>query len=491
MRSSSLHFAGMAPSTCSIFDHAPAHPAFERRGLMLDISRNRVPTMDWLKTLIDALALLRYNELQLYTEHTFAYAEHATVWEHASPMTAAEIREIDAYCQKRGIELVPNQNSFAHLERWLRHDAYKHLAECPDGFEHPIAGWRTFGGTLAPTEESAAFIDTLYEEFLPNFTAKQLHIGCDEPWELGQGRSQNRVGREGKHLLYMEFLNRLFALAEKHEHQAQFWADIILERPDLVPQLPKNVTPVIWGYEADSPYAEQCQIVADAGFKGNFYVAPGAGNWNSFSGRLDVAQANITLAAEEGRRHGASGLLLTAWGDNGHHQPWPTLFPALIIGAQAAWGCPIDDDALPKQIDQLFYPGAAPGHGAAICALGKIDALLPQPAPPSSVLHTAFFTTEPALNDLLQTIARHSLQTVENALDQIDPTGLDPEIGLSVKLNQYAIARCLRIKQGHAPAAQESDVYESLLQEFETLWTERSRIGGLAESLELMRATIT
>ena len=66
--------------------------------------------------------------------------------------------------------------------------------------------------------------------------------------------------------------------------------------------------------------------------------------------------------------------------------------------------------------------------------------------------------------------------------------GLDPEIGLSVKLNQYAIARCLRIKQGHAPAAQESDVYESLLQEFETLWTARSRIGGLAESLELMRA---
>ena len=95
---------------------------------MLDISRNRVPTMDWLKELIDALALLHYNELQLYTEHTFAYQEHATVWEKASPMTAEEIREIDAYCRARGIELVPNQNSFAHLERWLRHAPYKHLA---------------------------------------------------------------------------------------------------------------------------------------------------------------------------------------------------------------------------------------------------------------------------------------------------------------------------------------------------------------------------
>ena len=478
----------MAPSTRSIFDHAPARPAFERRGLMLDISRNRVPTMDWLKTLIDALALLRYNELQLYTEHTFAYQAHGTVWKHASPMTAAEIREIDAYCSARGIELVPNQNSFAHLERWLRHPDYKHLAECPDGFEHPIAGWRTFGGTLAPTAESAAFIDTLYQELLPNFKSKRLHIGCDEPWELGQGRSQMRVDREGKHLLYLEFLNRLFALAEKHQHQAQFWADIILERPDLVPQLPKNATPVIWGYEADSPFSEHCRIVAQAGFENNFYVAPGAGNWNSFSGRLDVAEANIKLAAQAGAANGANGFLLTAWGDNGHHQPWPSLFPALIIGAQAAWGCPIDRAALPKQLDALFFPDATTEHGAAICALGKIDALLPQPAPPSSFLHTAFFATEKKITDLLQPIACHALQAVENALDQIDPTGLDPEIGLSVKLNRYAINRCLQIKQSHASSPQESGAYESLLQEFETLWTARSREGGLAESLQLMQA---
>ena len=102
-----------------------SEPAFERRGLMLDISRNRVPTLDWLRQLIDALAVLRYNELQLYTEHTFAYAAHSIVWEQASPITADEIRELDSYCSQRGIELVPNQNSFGHMERWLRHDAYK------------------------------------------------------------------------------------------------------------------------------------------------------------------------------------------------------------------------------------------------------------------------------------------------------------------------------------------------------------------------------
>ncbi|CAA6676577.1 MULTISPECIES: beta-N-acetylhexosaminidase [unclassified Lentimonas] len=480
----------MAPSISNIFDGAAATPLFERRGFMLDISRNRVPTMEWLKQLIDALALLRYNELQLYTEHTFAYADHSAVWEHGSPMTPQEIREIDAYCSDHGIELVPNQNSFAHLERWLRHPPYKHLAECPNGFEHPIAGWRTFGGTLAPTEQSAAFIDTLYAELLPNFTSKVLHIGCDEPWELGQGHSKERVDREGKHLLYLEFLNRLFALVEKHEHRAQFWADIVMERPDLVPQLPKNVTPVIWGYETNSPYAEQCRIAAEAGFKNNFYVAPGAGNWNSFSGRLDVARRNIELAAKEGNAHGALGLLLTAWGDNGHHQPWPTLFPALIMAAQATWSCPIDTNALPDQIDQLFYPDSPTGQGAVICELGRIDTMLSQPAPPSSFLHSAFFTdAEKFENTLSKLVTLDELQAVNAALQAIQFTGSDPEIGLSLELNRRAIQRCLRAKQGQPINSSDSAAsYEALLKQFEQLWTMRSRTGGRNESLQLMRA---
>ena len=153
---------------------------------MLDVSRNRVPRMDWLRHLVDALQALRYNELQLYTEHSFAYRRHLQVWEQASPMRPEEIRELDLYCSERGIELVLNQNSFGHMERWLRHDAYQHLAESPKGFEHPIAGWRAFGSTLYPCPESLEFIDSLYAELLPNFSSSQLNIGCDEPWELGQ-----------------------------------------------------------------------------------------------------------------------------------------------------------------------------------------------------------------------------------------------------------------------------------------------------------------
>ncbi|MEC7628391.1 MAG: glycoside hydrolase family 20 zincin-like fold domain-containing protein, partial [Verrucomicrobiota bacterium] len=53
-------------------------PALKRRGFMLDVSRCKVPRMNELFSLIDLLSLLKFNELQLYVEHTFAFAKHST-----------------------------------------------------------------------------------------------------------------------------------------------------------------------------------------------------------------------------------------------------------------------------------------------------------------------------------------------------------------------------------------------------------------------------
>ena len=176
------------------------HPAFTNRGFMLDVSRCKVPTMETLLTLIDLLADLKYNELQLYVEHTFAFADHETVWKDASPLTPEEIRILDAHCCERFIELVPNLNSFGHFERWLRHEPYKHLAECPEGFrrEEPFIV-RDHGSTLKPNADSLAFIDSLYGEYLPNFSSQRFNVGMDEPWELGQGWSRKEIEKRGKH----------------------------------------------------------------------------------------------------------------------------------------------------------------------------------------------------------------------------------------------------------------------------------------------------
>ena len=102
---------------------------------MLDISRDKVPTMATLFSLVDLLAELKINQLQLYTEHTFAYRNHPAVWAKASPMTGDEILQLDQYCRERFIELVPNQNSFGHMEQWLKLPQYRDLAEARDSIK--------------------------------------------------------------------------------------------------------------------------------------------------------------------------------------------------------------------------------------------------------------------------------------------------------------------------------------------------------------------
>jgi N-acetyl-beta-hexosaminidase len=117
-------------------------PDMPKRGVMLDISRNRVPKMETLYDVIEMLAGWKVNQIQLYTEHTFAYRQHQVVWEKASPMTGEEILAVDAFCRERFIELVPNQNSFGHMHNWLKHEAYTHLAESPEGADTPWGFFR-------------------------------------------------------------------------------------------------------------------------------------------------------------------------------------------------------------------------------------------------------------------------------------------------------------------------------------------------------------
>ena len=68
-------------------------PDLPQRGVMLDVSRDKVPTMTTLLALVDRLAEWKVNHLELYAEHTFAYRDHEIVWRDASPFTADEIVE--------------------------------------------------------------------------------------------------------------------------------------------------------------------------------------------------------------------------------------------------------------------------------------------------------------------------------------------------------------------------------------------------------------
>lgn len=310
-------------------------PALPHRGVMLDVSRNRVPRMDHLEQRIEQLASWKVNHLQLYMEHTFAYRGHEVVWRDDDPFTPEQIQDLDAFCRARHIELAPNQNSFGHFHRWLVHDRYRPLAEVPEGVSHMFGPEPEPFSLCAVDTSSLALLEDLYDQLLPNFSGETFNVGLDETFDLGQGRSAAACALKGKHQVYLDYLLSVHRLVAERDRRMQFWSDIVLEHPRLVPRLPRDSTCLLWGYEADFDFFDRCARLQAAEM--DYWVCPGTSSWLSFAGRADNAVANLQGAASAGQRHDADGLMVTDWGDWGHMQaPW-TASLGLLVGAALAW----------------------------------------------------------------------------------------------------------------------------------------------------------
>ncbi len=329
-----LRLAGGKPIPCAAIEDSPDLPV---RGVMLDVSRDRTPTLATLFGLVDRLAELKINHLELYMENTFAYPAHPRAWENASPYTPDDIRSLDAYCAQRFISLTPNQNSLGHFERWLRLKDYLPLAELPQGGAPlPWGGTQKEPAGLAPADPGVdTFIEGLYDALLPCFRSRLVNIGCDETFDLGLGKSKPQAAATGKGRVYLDYLLRRHAALKARGHTMSFWGDIILHHPQLIPLLPRDCIAIDWGYEADHPFAATIPQFAAA--KIPFWVAPGTSSWNALAGRTSNMRANIQNALTHALAHGAAGLLICDWGDAGHWQTYPVRLPGLLYGAACGW----------------------------------------------------------------------------------------------------------------------------------------------------------
>lgn len=345
-------------------------PDFARRGVMLDVSRGRVPKLETLLELVEHLADFKLNEFQLYFEHTFAYQRYRPVWRDWGALTASEIRKLDARCRELGIDLVPNQNSFGHLRQWLEYPPLKELAEADGPYESEAGDFLRYPSTLAPRHPGTLpFLRGLYDELLPNFTSRYFNVGCDETWDLGRGRSRIICERRGKGRVYFEFLRKIQREVAARGRRMMFWGDIILHYPELIRELPKGMIALNWGYEAHHPFDLEAAQFSKSGVP--FYVCPGTSTWMTLIGRHDNALANLRNAANAGRKHGAAGYLITDWGDGGHPQPLAVSYLPYLAGASLCWCAESFDEGLLAPVLSRDVLGDPTGRTAEVAmALG-------------------------------------------------------------------------------------------------------------------------
>lgn len=484
------------------------YPDIPRRGLMLDISRNKVPTMETMYQLVDWLSSLKINEFQLYIENTFAYKEHEIVWKDYSPMTPEEIAALQKYCNDRFIDLVPNQNSFGHFENWLKYDKYLPLADCVEDCNTIWGAYKL--SSLDPTNpNSFELVKGLYAEFLPNFNSHYFNIGCDETVELGLGRSKAVCDSLGVGRVYLNYLLKLNDEVRKYGKVTQFWGDIILNHEELIPELPQDMIPMVWGYDSKFRFDTILPKFRRAGL--DFYVCPGTSTWRSVIGKNNIAFTNLKNAAIYGKENHAKGMLVTNWGDHGHWQPLSVCYAPMMVGCSYAWK--YDSTLVGRAaflMNEYIFQDTTQNTGIALMELGNAYEKAKIPEGVANIFHVLLNRYAWKMKNQYQTkeITVANLRKTEAAIDsalkilhKAEPQCADSKIVIDEIEQACSLAKHslhLGIERMQVKSYQTADIpmakrqklaheLQKIIDNHKKLWIIRNRPGGLQDSAGRMQ----
>lgn len=298
-------------------------PAMRYRGIDDDLSRGPFPALKFQEHQIRVFASFKINIYSPYFEHTLLYPDQPLAAPPGSALTPEEARELVAYARQYHVTIVPEQESFGHLHHVLKYEIYQDVAETPHGF------------VLAPGQPGTIpLIKSWFTQIAKEFPSPFLHIGADETFDLGIGRTKAQVQKQGYGPVYVDFLKQIHdALAPLHR-KLLFWGDIGDENPTAVPGLPKDMIAIPWNYSPNTDFEKLIEPFAKAGME--TWVAPGDSNWNEVYPVEKAALVNIQRFISTGQRLGSTGALTTVWNDDGEglfNMDWY----GVLFGAVAAW----------------------------------------------------------------------------------------------------------------------------------------------------------
>ncbi|GEM_PF-69515 len=474
-------------------------PDLAVRGYMLDIARNRVPTRESLFALVDRIAFWKINHLELYFEAVpFEYASYPEMWQGRELLTGEDILALDAYCRTRCIELVPTQNNFGHMDRWLK-ERFRDMAECPDGF--------TFMDTFLPDPRcldpndprSLELDEKLAADLLPYFTSNKYNICCDETLELGMGKSKAECEARSMEAVYVDFVNKVCDIAHRWGKTPLIWDDIVRSAPEQLVRLPKDAILLHWGYAECEPMEANVQRLHD--LNRPFYVCPGTGSWNAYIGMTDKMISNILRSARMAVKYGAEGLLTTDWGDAGHMQSISSGYAGIALGAAAGWNADASEKMdLAQALDDCVFLDTAHKMGQFVLDAGRYERYEPVTMGNSSTTMRFFWQHEydimkdgdPAAPDRLEHYLDSLLPELEAARMQCEDAGKivgEYRYGIDFVKAVQDVPRAFAARQA-GDAAAEKAAWQRILTNLpacalrlERIWLARCRQSWLDETV--------
>ncbi|UCH66460.1 MAG: family 20 glycosylhydrolase [Ignavibacterium sp.] len=302
-------------------------PDFKYRAISDDISRGPLPTMDYMKYQVRRLSEMKINTIIHYVEHVVKTESHPEFAPDEGSLTIEEWREIADYALKYKITVIGGFQSFGHFQKILQTPEYAHLGES--------------GSLISPMlPESYEFLENIYTEMIPAFHSEFFNVNCDETFDLGKEASKQLVDKIGYAEVYYQHMMKLYNIVKKHGKRMIMWGDIMMQHPELLDKIPKDVLIGTWNYDARETFKNYIDPFKNSGFE--FWVVPGVLNSHRMYPDFNQAFNNIKVFITEGYNAGASGVLNCFWDDGGtgfFSNDWY----GAAYGADKSWNHKSDD----------------------------------------------------------------------------------------------------------------------------------------------------
>ncbi len=293
-------------------------PLFNTNGAMVDMSRNGVMNLKTVKFMLRKMALMGLNSYMLYTEDTYEVENRPYFGYMRGRYTRDEIRELDDYAIKLGIELIPCVQLLGHLATMLRWNA---AAPYKD----------TENVLLVGADETYALIDDMLKSISSCFTSRRLHMGMDETHDLGTGKYLDINGYRERKDVFFEHLNRVVEMVKSYGFKPMMWSDMFFRMSangikdfgdydtrtvipnDIKQYVPDGVQQIFWDYYHPDEEFYAVNIEKHKLLGENTMFAGGVWTWSGHCPHYTRSLRNSLPALDACKKGNIKEVIATVW----------------------------------------------------------------------------------------------------------------------------------------------------------------------------------
>lgn len=331
-------FKGIAElmSHCGDFDREYT-ASFDTLALMEDFARNAVMQVSAIKKLIATLAMLGFNQLELYLEDELSLDSEPRFGSFRGRFSSKELREIDAYGKRFGVEVMGCIQTLAHMNQIFRWNEYAAIRDCEDIL-------------LVGEEATYRLLDKIFKEISENLTSRKINIGFDEAHLVGAGKYADINGYHPRTEILAQHLKKVCEIANKYGLKPIMWSDMFFKllgggyyNDNEIPErvigcVPKNVSLCYWHYYCKDKNAYDRMIERHKCFRNEIWFAGGTSAWMNFTPMNSFTEQVVDESVKSCAEHGIKHYVFTDWGDDGGECPVFASLPVIYRVGQRAYG---------------------------------------------------------------------------------------------------------------------------------------------------------